>query len=308
MMSTIEFKNAFYIKLGRGGKYEPDSIKTGKLRLGWSQQTIEDINAGNWKLIERQLRNELQDKPPGVATRDLNGLKIIAGSNPGDIWISFHEAKLWWTRLIDGPVKQDSMSKFRKTQPWSDKAVNGRLLVLNDLPGKISQLQGFRGTVCRVQHADLLKRTLNGILSPLATDIKKHRSDLAQSLAKAIKELHWKDFETLVDLVFRNAGLIRVSVLGQHAKAYDLELREPLTEERYVVQVKSQAKLADLLATADNFSADDYRLVYFVVHSPAADLKEAPDIPDHVEIIRPQRLAELALDAGLVKWLEDKVS
>lgn len=307
-MSTIEFINAFYIKLGRGGKYEPDSIKTGKLRLGWSQQTIENINAGKWKLIERQLRKELQGKPPGVATRDLNGLKIITGSKPEDIWITFHEAKLWWTRLVGGPVKQDSMSKFRTTQPWCDKSVNGRLLVLNDLPGKLTQLQGFRGTVCRVQYTDLLKRTLNGILSPLATNIKKQRSDIAKNLAKAIKELHWKDFETLVDLVFRNAGLIRVSVLGQHAKAYDLELREPLTEERYIVQVKSQAKLADLLSTADNFSADDYRRVYFVVHSPAADLKDVPDIPDHVEIIRPQRLGELALDAGLIKWLEDKVS
>jgi len=307
-MSTVKFNDAFYIKLGRGGKYEPDSIKTGKLRLGWSQQTIEDINSCKWKLIERQLRKELKDKPPGVATRDLNGLKIIAGSKPEDIWITFHEAKLWWTHLIGAPVEQDSMSKFRTTQPWSDKVVNGRLLILNDLPGKIAQLQGFRGTVCRVQYTDLLKRTLNGTLSPLATDIKKQRSDLAQSLTKAIKELHWKDFETLVDLVFRNAGLIRVSVLGQHAKAYDLELREPLTGERYVVQVKSQAKLSDLLSTANNFSADDYRRVYFVVHTPAPDLKGVPDIPDHVEIISPQRLAELALDAGLVKWLEDKVS
>ena len=307
-MSPVKFNDAFYIKLGRGGKYEPDSIKNGKLRIGWSQQTIEDINAGNWKLIERQLRKELKDKPPGVATRDLNGLKIIAGAKPEDIWITFHEAKLWWTHLKEAPVKQDSISKFRTTRPWSDKDINGRLLVLNDLPGKIAQLQGFRGTVCRVQYTDLLKRTLNGTLSPLATDIKKQRSDLAQSLTKAISELHWKDFETLVDLVFRNAGLIRVSVLGQHAKAYDLELREPLTGERYVVQVKSQAKLADLLSTADNFSADDYRRVYFVVHTPAPDLKGAPDIPDHVEIISPQRLAELALDAGLVKWLEDKVS
>ena len=34
----------------------------------------------------------------------------------------------------------------------------------------------------------------------------RHREMLAQDLTKAIKGLHWQDFETLVDLVFRVAG------------------------------------------------------------------------------------------------------
>src|SRR5262249_49920687 len=162
---------------------------------------------------------------------------------------TFHKAKLWWTRLAPGPVEQDSMSKFRRTvEPWCDCAVDGRLLAINALPGKISQLQGFRATVCRVRYAELLRRTLNGTRSLLATAIRDHREILAQHLAMAIKELHWKDFETLVDLVFRAAGWVRVSVLGQQAKAYDLELQEPIIGDRYVVQVKSRAGLADLQA------------------------------------------------------------
>src|SRR5262249_38952482 len=187
------------------------------------------------------LRGELHGKPAGVATTDLNALKMIAASTAQDVWITFHKAKLWWARL-EGPVEQDSVSKFRRTKaPWSDRAKNGRLLVLNELPGKITQLQGFRGTACRVQHGDLLQRTLNGTRSPLATAISEQLSSLASHLTQAIQELHWKDFETLVDLVFRAAGWVRVSVLGQHAKAYDLELREPITGDRYVVQVKSRA-------------------------------------------------------------------
>jgi Restriction endonuclease len=120
--------------------------------------------------------------------------------------------------------------------------------------------------------------------------------------------LHWKDFETLVDLVFRAAGWRRVSVLGQQAKACDLELREPITGRRYVVQVKSQATLDDLSATIANFSPKDFERIFFVVHSPAHDLATATDVPDHVDIVSPQRLGQLALDAGLVGWLEDKVS
>jgi hypothetical protein len=149
---------------------------------------------------------------------------------------------------------------------------------------------------------------LNGTRSALATAIRDHREILAQDLTEAIKELHWQDFETLVDLVFRAAGWVRVSVLGQHAKAYDLELREPVIGDRYVVQVKSRAGLADLQATISSFSSEDFRRVFFIVHSPDDDLVGATDIPNHVEIVSPQRLGELAMDAGLVGWLEDKVS
>jgi len=266
---------------------------------GCAQQSAEDINARRWDIIEKQLRTEHRNKPSGVATTDLNGLRSIVESTQDDVWITFFQSKLWWTRLATSKVKQDSNSKFRRTiQPWSDRSANGRLLVINDLPGKIAQLQGFRGTVCRVQYVDLLRRTLNGTLSPIAIAISEQRASLAQHLTDAIKELHWKDFETLVDLVFRATGWVRVSVLGQQAKAYDLELREPITGDRYVVQVKSRAALSDLLATTTNFSPEDFRRIFFVVHSPEPDLAGAiasPDFPDHIEIVLPQRLGMLAL-------------
>jgi len=308
-MSLIDFSSAFYIKLGRGGKWEDDSISTGKLRFGWTHQTLDDIHASRWALIERQLRTEHEGKPKGEATRALNGLRMIAESGPEDVWITFHHAKLWWTRVSSDPVERDGVSMFRRTaQPWRDEAGNGRLLVINDLPGRLAQIQGYRWTMCRVSCPDLLRRTLSGTRSDLATAISSDRDALAQHLCEAIKELHWKDFETLVDLVFRDAGWIRVSVLGQHAKAYDLELREPITGDRYVVQVKSKAGLADLKSTVASFSAKDFRRVYFVVHSPAKDLAAVTGLPDHVKVVPPDRLARQVMDAGLAGWLEDKVS
>jgi hypothetical protein len=192
--------------------------------------------------------------------------------------------------------------------PWCDRSLLGRLLVVSTLPGKISQLQGFRATVCRVHEIDLLRRTLSGSRSELANAIAEHRRILELDLTEAIKGLHWQDFETLVDLVFRAAGWIRVSVLGQQVKAYDLELREPIIGDRYVVQVKSRAGLAELRETVKEFSNKDFRRIFFIVHSPESDLEGATEIPKHVEIVGPARLGELAMDAGLVGWLRDKVS
>lgn len=305
---TFEFNNAFYIKLGRAGCWEADSIHKSRLRLGWRNQSLADINAGRWPVIAEQLQREQPDKQQ-VATTDLNRLQDIALSTPEDVWITFHGAKLWWARLALGPVEEDNISKYRVTlDGWHDTSQSGKLLIANELPGKIAQLQGFRGTVCRVREKLLLRRVLEGTRSELASQISAERARLCSQLERAITELHWKDYETLVDVVFRHAGWLRVSVLGQQAKAYDLELREAITGDRYVVQVKSQATRADLDKTIQDFSEADYRKVFFVVHSPAADLANAADIPTHVELVAPSHLAALALNAGLSHWLEEKVA
>ncbi len=304
----LALRKAYYIKLGRAGCWEADAISSGLLRLGWEHQSLTDINTRSWTKIEAELNAEQPGKL-GVATTDLNRLRDITESIQDDIWITFHGAKLWWARLASGPVEADEISKFRRTvSGWQDHTADGQLLVINDLPGKIAMLQGFRGTVCRVGAYELLARMLAGERSALARQISITADALVEHLMSAIEELHWKDYETLVDLVFRHAGWERVSVLGQQAKAYDLELREPLTGTRYVVQVKSQAALSDLVETAEQFATSDYRRVFFVVHSPAADLKEYEDLPENVELVKPAKLARLALEAGLIGWLKSKVA
>jgi hypothetical protein len=186
----IDFTSAYYIKLGRGGEWESDSIEHGRLRIGWRGQSVDDINSGRWHVIEKQLRAKDHGKRVPATTSDFNALKCIATSTADDIWITFHKAKLWWARLASSPVEQDSV----------------------------------------------------------------------------------------------------------------------FTENRYVVQVKSRASLTDLHKTIAGFSPDDFRRVFFVAHSPNADLVRARGVSDHVEIVGPQRLRELAIDAGLAEWLEDKVS
>jgi hypothetical protein len=169
-------------------------------------------------------------------------------------------------------------------------------------------LQGFRATTCRVNYRELLERTINGTTSQLAAIIKNETAILAALLADAITELHWKDLEILADLVFQATGWIRVSILGQQAKAYDIEMRELITEKRYVVQVKSEATRKDLDETYEQFSTSDYTTVFFVVHSPDASLSSAVILPANVKLVLAPQLATLALEAGLVRWIADKVS
>ena len=209
----------------------------------------------------------------------------------------------------DEPVKEDDTSKYRTTlDGWHDKSLNGRTLFADELPGKLAKLQGFRWTTCKVNEQEILQRIIEGSRSELANQIAHNRDALCRQLKEAITELHWKDYETLVDLIFRHSGWQRVSVLGQQAKGYDLLLSEPILNNRIVVQVKSQADNKDLQNTINQFSPNDYEKIFFVVHSPAPDLDEPNGVPDHVVIVDPNHLAKLAFSAGLSDWIEDKVA
>jgi hypothetical protein len=92
LSDSVNFKNAYYIKLGGGGIWEEDSIGTGKLRFGWQYQTLRDINKRRWDAIEAQMRAGTDNQ--GLAMRALHGLQMITESDRDDVWITFHNSKL----------------------------------------------------------------------------------------------------------------------------------------------------------------------------------------------------------------------
>ena len=297
---------AFFIKLGRAGAWEAECIARSIMRFGWVDQSCTDINEGRWEDIEVQIRRAARSQ--GAATSDLNRLKDIAGCKPDDVWITFHQGKLWWTRVLAGPVEADETSKFRKTQSWSDRSLKGVKLFASELPGKLSALQGFRGTVCAVGDDALLEHVISGEPTALRQELHEARRATQKAIADAIKRLHWKDFETLTDLVFRSAGWVRVGILGETVKSFDLELREPITGDRYAVQVKSEATRQDLEGSLKGFDPGDYKRLFFVVHTPAPSLAPPQSLPPFVDLVLPPRMSELVVDAGLLRWIEDRVT
>jgi len=305
-MSQIKFSNAYFIKLGRGGIWEDSSIAESKLRIGWKGQTVQDIHNGEWEIIRVQLEDEMTNQ--GAVTRDLNALKIITESTPDDIWITFHSSKLWWCRLKDGLIKQDDTSKYRELSgKWSNENVNSKKLYVEDISGKLSKIQGFRGTVCSVNAPDDLFRLLNAIPSNEYDEIQKAKKYLCEKIEKGIRLLHWKDFETLVDLIFRQSGWKRISMLGGSMKYTDLVLQDSITKEKYQVQVKSKASYSDFLNCCSQFNQRDYKKLYFVVHTPDISLRKVKSTKSYVELLRSTELAEIIVDLGLSDWVSNRI-
>lgn len=299
-------RNAHYIKLGAGGKWADSSLKDGLLRFGWRNIPVADIRDENWDSIRARLATEHSNK--GTVTADLARLKDIVRSTRADVWIAFHSSRMWWCRLADRRIHEDEISRYRRVHgSWSDKDANGHLLITNRLPGRIAQLQGFRGTACAVSEKEGLRRVLAAEDSQVYQGIVDAKGKLAIEIEAAVQRLHWKDFEILIDLVFRQVGWRRRSVLGKTMKYVDLELVEPMTEEAYQVQIKSRADVCDFEEYVAAFSNVGFRGLYFVVHSPTPALAQTESPSDDVELMLPDRVAQLVIDHGLVGWLLDRV-
>lgn len=299
-------QNAYYVKLGSRGRWAEDSIRRGILRFGWSAVPLAEIKAGDWDRIRERIAAEHTNK--STVSTDTARLRDIVSSGPADVWITFHDSRLWWGRVGDGVVREDRISKYRRmARGWHDADARGMPLLLHEIPGEISKTQGFRGTVCLVKERATLERLLNGETSPAYDAVDRARNALIEEVASAVRMLHWKDFETLVDLIFRHAGCRRRSVLGQTMKFADLELEEPITGDLYQVQVKSRASERDFREYADAFSGSGYRRLYFIVHTPLSGLARGGDPPDGVELVLPDRLGEWVVDSGLVAWLLAKI-
>jgi hypothetical protein len=300
------FASAHYIKLGSKGRWAESSIRDGLLRFGWDIIPLSDMHAEDWTEIRGRIQQEHTHK--ATATADTARLRDILTAGPNDVWITFHLSRLWWCCLDDSPVEEDDESRFRRVLGgWSDRDAKNRLLITNQLPGKIAALQGYRATVCSVHDAEALQRVIAAETSEAFDALSVARQQLVHATVAAIQHLHWKEFETLVDLIFRQAGWRRRSVLGESMKSVDLELEEAITGDAYQVQVKSQATVADFERYQQEFSEEGFRRLYFVVHSPSAQLAKLTVKSEAVELVLPERLAELTVDHGLVGWLRERV-
>lgn len=129
-MEHVSFKNAYYIKLGRGGEWEESSIRENKVRIDWRNLTLEEINQGDLVAIKEQRQSEYRSK--GAATMDFNALRSIVESMSEDIWITFHASYLRWCRVGERGILGDEISRYRKVAGrWHNHDIDGNLLIIN---------------------------------------------------------------------------------------------------------------------------------------------------------------------------------
>ena len=320
MFEKIEPTNIRFIKLGANGCWEEKSItKENVIRLGYEfkpeTNMHEECLNDRWdKCREYCLENWTKDS--GAATRHVNQIRDFYTLDENTLWITFYGRKLYWA-FCDSTVHLDEdQTRWRKVKSnggkWSCLDREGEELTIDNLDGRVTKVQAYRGTICGVEMEDYLIRRINGEVIEEITEAENAYGTLINSVEKLIKGLWWSDFELLTDLVFSKLGWQRYSVLGKTEKGIDLDLYSPSTEKRVFVQIKSYTDRKQLDEYVSKFQSEyknyGYSEMYYVYHSGLENIAEKQYQDKEVKLINSHKMAELVISAGLVQWLIKKRS
>jgi len=307
-MTKINPQKILFIKLGAGGEYENDCIeKAQTLRLGYIEVDNDLCRNGNWEAVHDYFTQQ-EKKKSFVATSHTNQIKQFYEEGEQTLWLTFYANKLWWCFSKREIVLLPDKTKIRPViGKWSDKDIAGKILKSDTISGKLLKIQGFRGTICSVLEATYALTKINGEQSKEVDEVEIAMSNLKSKLSELIKLLQWKDFETLIDLIFRQAGWQRVGGKGKE-KTFDLDLFAPVTNESAIVQIKSQSDLKEFKSYQDEFAKmTDYDKFFYVVHSPKPDLLSYKNDTD-IMLYFNDKVTDWTIAAGLVDWVINKAS
>lgn len=306
-----------FIKLGGGGKFEQIALKDKRLYLGYHEVPDDMCIRGDWEAVYRLF---LDDRHPSHVAR-IHARQVEAFYTEPEtcLWVTFIGGLMWWSfsessvvicaepnwQELSGEAR--APSRYRRCiGQWRSTNVNGDQLSMRKLPGYVTKVTtGFRGTICQIDRADSVLRIINGEVDPDVEKAMASREALIANLEKVIAGLYWKDFETLIDLIFQRSGWPRVSRLGGSQKFIEFELENPVTGERSFAQVKSQASQKTLDEYAESFDRHaGYKQMFFVCHTAIGTLHS--DDPD-IFLWTGPKVAEMAVKTGLTDWILEKV-
>ena len=205
---------------------------------------------------------------------------------------------------IPEALPNEAGSKRKTMSGWHNTDINGTPLRLDRLSSKLTQVGAYQQTICSVKATDYLLRRINAITEPVVVEAQKLRTASIATTRAMIEQLHWSDFEVLVDLIFARGGWQRSSVVGGTMADIDLLIEQPTLDETASVQVKSRATQAVLNDHIAHFAASGLDRSFFVCHSPQGSLSVGART--NVHLWTGERLAELAVRSGLFDWLIDK--
>jgi hypothetical protein len=304
--SMISAKKVLFIKLGATGKFEHDCIENEPhtIRLDYSEADHELCLAGKWDELRSYYLTQTKTTP-GAASNHVNQIKAFYNAGDDTLWITFYNNKLWWCFAETGIelISEDNTKVRKVIGGWSDKDINGKELLQENLSGKLLKTQGYRGTICTVEAANYALAKINGKKLEEVTAVEKALADLQAKVARLLTNLQWQDFETLIDLIFRQAGWQRLGVVGKAQKTIDLSLFAPVTGEKAIVQIKGESDIKDFEDYISRFEGlSQYDKFFYVVHSPTESLLHYHN-QSPVSIYFADKIAELAISAGLVNWV-----
>lgn len=303
----IKAASVRYLKPGPGGAWSDAALDGAKLWFGTASDPHEPAARGDWAMVRQHYVDA--GRAPREAAQDLREVRDFYTLGRDCLWICFARGHLWWTFaeadvvVLETPTA-DGRTRYRAAiGGWHCESVAGVPLAMERLSSRLTQLAGYRRTLCNVAAADYLLRVINDMPDPLVETAERQRKALVAALVPVIRQLHWADFELLVDRLIASEGWRRCSRLGGTMPDVDLVAELPAAGQRMAIQVKSKidGKVLEHCAAALRANTSIDRRV-IAVHTVTGSLAPAARAAG-VELWDVSTIAERAVDAGLTRWI-----
>ncbi len=311
MKDQLNPSDVRYVKLGSGGKHVDYALENAVIPVDFDLADHSLCLEGDWEMLLTTMTQA--GRGIQAAKEDIRELKDFYDLPDGSLWITMARGHLWWALAGDkielSKVKSSGPVRWRSTQSgWSKISLAGTPLQLNTLSSALTKTASYRRTICKVEAQDYLLRSIRGERHPLQHHACALTDEMHSLAEQMIRTLHWAEFETLIDLIFLRNGWRRTSLLGGNMPDVDLVLEQPLTGETAWVQVKSQARQAELDSYIERFLADgSWDRFIFACADPRGALALPTQRDLNLDIWTGNELASRTLESGLFKWLSDRM-
>ena len=306
-MTEYDPKAVRYIKLGPGGAWARDAIATGMLPFSYRMVDHDLCAAGDWDDVRDCLVAE--GWKAGSARRGANEIRDFYELGEDCLWVTFADGHLWWAFAAPEVIaleSDDDAQPARRRQViggWRRTALDGSPLSLSTLSSALTRTGSYRMTICRIEREDYLLRRIRGEADPLSEEARALQARLREIAARLARDLDWRDFEILVDLILTRAGWRRLSAVGDGEVDIDLLLEHPTTGERAWVQIKTGTSQTELEDYLERFEADGGSQRFFYICHSSKGALSLPAPRPHLHLWQAEDVAAQAIEAGLFDWL-----
>jgi hypothetical protein len=326
LIKDLASKSVRYIKLGEGGRFWEICRDKNIIVLGYksAHPSLEPaVSSSDWDTVSRRIKDLLNPKSEGKVTEATNSIRTFFSDKGNVLWITFAEGRLWFgvtDESLPKPlasISSDFEENYEVYRPlkhgWLSLDVNAQPLFVSDLRGSLTKTAAYRGTICKITPAneEYVKDRLRGKESAALNVAREAKAQLVASTKPLIKTLQPNEFETLIELIFARSGWIRTTSVGGNQRTTDLDLINPITEDKAFVQVKSQAgqnELNDYVSRLIN-EKPDFKRLYFVVHTIRGRGLVRPTLKTpstKVLVWDIDDVAKRVVQLGLIDWVFDK--
>ena len=293
-----------YIKLGPNNRWAKDALRRGEIPFSFREVPHELALTGDEDRITAHLIG--QGKAQGAARNAARQVCAFYGLDEDAVWVTFADGLMWWTTAKPEVVwlgeSDDYAPRIRRCDGgWSSANRFDVPFEMSSLSSRLTKVASAQATICRIEAEDYLLRKILSVTEPSVRKAGLAKQAMIEAIEELIANLHWSDFETLVDLMLSRSGWHRVSALGGNMKDVDMIVEQAVIKEFAFVQVKSasnQAELDRYIATFETYT--NMSRMIFACHSPSGQLSSSRR---DVIIWARSTLAAMVLELGLFDWL-----